>query len=91
MTEATSAQRANRYAGQCVHCAFKVEAGAGYLFKVDGAWNVEHVGGCPDASSGVPWEDRAPRASSRRGRGSRYASRYVRCTHEDFPCCGCER
>lgn len=86
--------RPNRYPGPCTACGCKVDAGAGTL-SVDaaGRYVVAHAA-CPADGAGIPWEAR-PSSTGGRGRSSRgrYGRRtaYVRCTHEDYPCCGCER
>lgn len=43
------ALRPNRYAGPCSECGVTVEAGEGFIRKVDGRWLTAHKGGCPEA------------------------------------------
>lgn len=75
-----------RYRGTCITCAASIIPGDEIVYAGRGL--TYHAGPCA--------EERDPDAvpSSRRGRstgrstGRRYVTTY-RCTHEDYPCCGC--
>lgn len=60
--------RPNSYAGSCVTCGERVEAGAGVLGeKVDGKWTVAHAEGqCPEVQQALPIEEPAVEAGPRR-------------------------
>lgn len=53
----TPARRINRYAGQCGNCSKPVEAGAGTVEKVDGAWVVWHNEGDCFVVGSFPFPD----------------------------------
>lgn len=70
-----------RRADTCGDCTGAIAAGEQINYGGYGA--VTHAA-CEPIESTVR-SGRSHRASS----GRRYS--YTRCTHEDFPCCGCER
>jgi hypothetical protein len=94
--------RANKYDGGCSTCGRLVPAGTGVLTgsrasgytvrhlerrwigsPVSGKW----VGGCEDAADQPVYE--APKRRRSVAYTSSGAAMYERCTHEDYPCCGC--
>ena len=70
-----------RRADTCGDCAGAIQAGEQINYGGPGA--VSHAA-CKPLESHA----RSGR-SGRSGYGRRHS--YVRCTHEDYPCCGCER
>ena len=91
---------ANKYDAGCSRCGRLVPAGTGILTGSRGqGYEVRHsdarwvgspvsgrwAGGCDDAKDQPVYQPVTP---ARRAY-ARTAPRYERCTHEDYPCCGC--
>ena len=90
--------RPNKYDAGCSLCGRLVPAGTGILTgNRDQGYEVRHgdrkwagspvsgrwVGGCEDAA------DQPVYVAPARKTYARTSRMYERCTHEDYPCCGC--
>jgi hypothetical protein len=60
----TRPARTNRYAGACATCGNQVPAETGSLERVNGAWKVRHIDGCPAPTPAPAPKAKATDASS---------------------------
>lgn len=80
MARVITAQRADTCRAETCQASTR-EIRAGERINYGGYNAVTHAD-CPPMN--------APRRTSRRGGyRRRYSTTYYRCTHEDYPCCGC--